>query len=257
MKTNKNSSFFGRPGRLVFILSAFIVATLHLSMKVADKHGDDRTESAPVTSLPAPSTSRISATLYDSLSLSSLGMSREAFDYAVAGYEKLRAAGKLRNESILTVADFSLPSTQKRLFVIDVDNNQVLFHTYVAHGRNSGGEMAQSFSNTMSSFKSSPGFYVTGDTYIGGNGYSLRLHGQEKGINDRALERAIVMHGADYVSAATIKSLGYLGRSYGCPAVSHAEARPIINRIKAGTCLFIYSPSVSYVKHSKMLGVLI
>ena len=114
--------------------------------------------------------------------------------------------------------------------------------------------MANSFSNSPSSYKSSLGFYKTLGTYIGKHGYSLKLQGLEQGINDKALERAIVMHGADYVNPSYIPKLGYIGRSLGCPAVSSREATPIINTIKDGSCLFIYSPNNTYQQHSPILG---
>ncbi|RYY56418.1 MAG: murein L,D-transpeptidase catalytic domain family protein [Chitinophagaceae bacterium] len=193
------------------------------------------------------------SSVYDSLHLENSGLSKEAYEYTVRGIEELKAKGELQNDSIVTICDFSRPSSEKRMYIIDLNNYRVLFNTWVAHGRNSGKEMAASFSNTMSSNKSSLGFYRTGDTYIGGNGYSLKLHGLEKGINDRALERAIVLHGADYVSPTFLQANGFMGRSYGCPAVSSREAAPIINAIKGGTCLFIYSNDRSYLAHSALL----
>ena len=192
--------------------------------------------------------------VYDSLKLNLSGLNRKAFELAQKGYEKLREQGVILNDSIISVIDFSLPSTEKRLYVVDLKNYHVLYNTYVAHGRNSGTVMANSFSNSPSSYKSSPGFYKTLGTYNGKHGYSLKLDGLEKGINDNAYERAIVMHGADYVNPAYIPMQGYIGRSQGCPAVSPREATPIINTIKDGTCLFIYSPGTSYQKRSSLLG---
>jgi hypothetical protein len=134
---------------------------------------------------------------------------------------------------------------------LDMNNYKMIFNTLVAHGRNSGKEWASSFSNRNASYKSSPGFYVTGETYNGGNGYSLKLSGVEKGINDNASKRAIVMHGADYVNEALIDAQGYIGRSQGCPAVPREQAAEIINTLKEGACLFVYTPS--YVKRSVLL----
>ena len=191
--------------------------------------------------------------VYDSLQLGTSGLSREAYEYMVQGVAELRARGELVNDSIVTICDFSRPSSEKRMYVIDLNNYRVLFNTWVAHGRNSGKEIAQSFSNTLSSYKSSLGFYRTGDTYMGGNGLSLRLHGLERGINDKALARAIVLHGADYVSPSFLQANGFMGRSYGCPAVSNREVRPIIDAIKGGSCLFIYSPDRNYLSHSSLL----
>lgn len=192
--------------------------------------------------------------VYDSLRLNVAGLNRKAFEFAQQGFEKLKEQGLILNDNIISIIDFSLPSTEKRLYVVDLKNYQVLYKTYVAHGKNSGTVMANSFSNSPSSYKSSLGFYKTLGTYIGKHGYSLRLQGLEKGINDNAYERAIVMHGADYVNPSYIPKLGYIGRSQGCPAVSPKEAKPIINTIKNGSCLFIYSPNTSYQQHSPVLS---
>ena len=192
--------------------------------------------------------------VYDSLRLNLEGLNRKAFELAQEGFEKLKRQGAVVNDNIISIVDFSLPSTEKRLYVVDLKNYRVLYKTYVAHGRNSGTLMANSFSNSPSSYKSSLGFYKTLGTYNGKHGYSLRLEGLEKGINDNAYERAIVMHGADYVSPSYIPKLGFIGRSQGCPAVSTREATPIINTIKNGSCLFIYSPSDSYQQRSSVLS---
>ena len=192
--------------------------------------------------------------VYDSLKLNLSGLNRKAFELAQQGFEKLKDQGVISNDHIISIADFSLPSTEKRLYVVDLKNYKVLYKTYVAHGRNSGTVMANSFSNRTSSFMSSLGFYKTLDTYNGKHGYSLRLQGLERGVNDNAYERAIVMHGADYVNPAYIPKLGYIGRSLGCPAVMSKEAKPIINTIKNGTCLFIYHPTATYQNQSPILS---
>jgi len=192
--------------------------------------------------------------VYDSLRLNLAGLNRKAFELAQEGYEKLKGQGALLNDNIISIIDFSLPSTEKRLYVVDLKNYQVLYKTYVAHGKNSGTAMAKSFSNSPSSYKSSLGFYKTLGTYVGKHGYSLKLEGLEKGINDNAYERAIVMHGADYVNPSYIPKLGYIGRSQGCPAVASREATPIINTIKNGSCLFIYSPNATYQQRSSILS---
>ena len=192
--------------------------------------------------------------VYDSLKLNIQGLSQSAFENAVKGYQYLKSQGKIDKEDIISIVDFTRPSTQKRLFIIDLANYKLLFNTYVAHGQNSGKEFANHFSNKPESFESSLGFYVTEDTYIGKNGYSLHLNGLEKGINDRADERAIVMHGAPYVSENFIRSNGYLGRSWGCPAVPENLSRPIIEKIKNGSCLFIYGQDKRYLSYSKILN---
>jgi hypothetical protein len=192
--------------------------------------------------------------LYDSMKLSMAGLTKQAFDYAVKGYNYLVATGKIKNDGILSIIDFTLPSSYKRLFVIDLNTCSMLFNTYVAHGRNSGKALANEFSNDMNSFKSSLGFYVTSGTYKGKHGYSLRLEGQEQGINDNALNRGIVMHCALYVSEQFIKNQGYIGRSEGCPAVPVKMYKPIIQKIKDGSCLFMYSPDAYYMSHSLILN---
>jgi hypothetical protein len=178
-----------------------------------------------------------------------------AFESALKGFNSLRAAGKLVNDNILSIVDFSLPSSEKRLFVIDLKNFKVLFNTYVAHGRNSGKEFANQFSNDPESFKSSLGFYVTKDTYNGAHGFSLHLEGEEKGINDNAYSRSIVMHSAPYVDECVVKSQGFIGRSLGCPALSPKVYKSIIEKIKNGSCLFLYSPNPYYLSHSRLLQV--
>ena len=175
----------------------------------------------------------------------------EAFDLAMLGYENMNMSFK--NKDIITVIDFSLPSTDKRMYVIDLKNKKLLYHTIVSHGRNSGQKYATSFSNKHGSFQSSLGFYSTANTYQGGNGYSLVLNGLEKGINDQAKPRAVVIHGADYCSESVIKSTGRLGRSYGCPALPRHLNRSIINTIKDGSMLFIYAKNEQYLANSKAL----
>ena len=192
-------------------------------------------------------------TAYDSLRLNFMGLSRQAFEYAMKGYDYLVKAGKLGNEKILSIVDFSQPSNRKRLFVIDLEKFKVLFNTYVAHGKNSGMEYATRFSNVPESNESSLGFYETLSTYTGKNGYSLQLQGLESGINDNANRRTIVMHGAAYVGESVVQARGFCGRSFGCPAIPENMKMPIIDKIKNGTCLFIYSPDKKYLGRSRIL----
>lgn len=178
----------------------------------------------------------------------------QVFYKAFLGFENLKKAGKLNENSyLLTVCDFSLSSNTKRLWVIDVNEKKVVFNSLVAHGKNTGEEFAEKFSNIESSLQSSYGFFVTETTYDGSNGYSLKLEGMDAGYNDKALQRAIVMHGADYVSEDFIKSQKRLGRSWGCPAVPRDLAAPIINSIKGKNVLFIYYPDQEYLNNSKWL----
>ena len=241
---------------IYLLVSSLIIAALHLPFAFA-KSSASKLVPAPAPSpvakksntyLPVIHTMK---TVYDSLHLNLAGLSQQAFEFAKAGLHKLVEEGKLLNDSIISIIDFSQPSSKKRLFILDLKNYKVLFNTLVAHGRNTGREWASYFSNQNSSYMSSPGFYITRETYEGKNGYSLKLEGVERGINDNAYERGIVMHGAPYVSDAFVNAQGYIGRSQGCPAVPVPVSRPIINTIKNGTCLFIYHPS--YVSHSGVL----
>lgn len=192
--------------------------------------------------------------IYDNLHLENLGLSKQAFEYGIMGFEQLLSSGKLHSSNIISIVDFSLSSSKKRLFVIDLKNQKILFNTYVSHGRNSGKEVANEFSNAPESFKSSLGFYVTGGTYDGKHGFSMRLMGEEKGINDNALSRAIVMHSAEYINENVIKAQGFIGRSLGCPALSPSIYKPVIETIKNGTCLFLYSPNKDYLSLSKIIN---
>lgn len=182
-------------------------------------------------------------------------LSRDVFRKAYLGYSNLKDADKLNNgESLLTICDFSLSANVKRLWVIDLETHKILFHTLVAHGQGTGDEFAVNFSNRDNSHQSSLGFYVTQETYSGDNGYSLKLNGMDRGYNDRAYDRAIVMHGAAYVCDSYIRSNQRLGRSWGCPAIPVAMAAPIINTIKNGTCLYISYPSKAYLNSSVWLN---
>lgn len=154
----------------------------------------------------------------------------------------------------LTVIDYRLPSSQPRLWVLDLVTGQLLFEELVAHGRGSGEARAVRFSNIENSHRSSLGLFRTLDSYDGDNGYSLRLEGLEPGFNDRAWSRSIVMHGADYVSSAFIRTAGRLGRSHGCPAVRREVAKPLINAIKDGQYLFAYYPDAAWLAKSAYLG---
>jgi hypothetical protein len=193
------------------------------------------------------------ASLYAILQLKNVGLNEAVFNYAIEGYLQLLQSGKLKNPDALSIIDFSMPSTAKRLFIVDVVHGKLLFNTYVAHGRNSGLQTASSFSNSPESFKSSLGFYTTETTYEGKHGYSLRLEGLENGFNDNAMSRGIVMHAANYVDERIAKAQGYIGRSLGCPAVPEKLHTAIISSIANGTCLFMYANDKNYLKHSTYL----
>jgi hypothetical protein len=237
----------------VLLISA-VNRPLYNSIATALKNNAAFTLSSNKDTLNANDSVSSTDLLYNNLQLSVKGLSKKAFDYAMKGFNHLIVAGRLKKENIISIADFSLPSSKKRLFVIDLDNEKVIYNTYVAHGVNSGREMANDFSNIPSSYKSSLGFYETLSTYMGGNGYSLRLNGLEKGINDNANSRDIVIHGAPYVNEDLIRAQGYIGRSWGCPALPENVLKPIVNTIKDGSCLFIYSENKAYLHKSKIIN---
>lgn len=192
--------------------------------------------------------------LYKEFTLNNASMpSLISFTKGITGYNKLKEEGKIKNE-ILTIVDFSLPSTEKRMWILDMTDQKVLFHTVVAHGKNTGIDMATEFSNTENSFQSSLGFYVTAETYYGKNGLSLFIDGQEEGFNSNARQRYVVVHGADYANPEFIAQNGRLGRSLGCPAVPTAIAKEVIHTIKGNSVLFIYHTNEDYAKKSKYLN---
>ena len=160
----------------------------------------------------------------------------------------------LVTKPLLTVIDYSKPSTEKRLWVLDLKSGKALFNTYVSHGKNSGFINATSFSNTVGSLQSSLGVFVTDKSpYIGGKGLAIRLKGLERGINDNAYRRDVVIHGAWYVNPVNIRKNGYIGRSWGCPAVSPELIKPIINTIKDKTMIVAYYPDRNWLNHSSFL----
>jgi hypothetical protein len=171
-----------------------------------------------------------------------------------------RAADCARRQSLidgfhsLAVIDYSLPSTRPRLWVFDAQHGQLLFTELVAHGRNTGERDSTRFSNAEGSRMSSLGLFLTADTYHGINGYSLRLHGLDAGFNDNALARAIVMHGAPYVSDEFARAQGRLGRSWGCPALREGIAREVIDTVKGTGLVFAYYPDPAWLAASKYLG---
>lgn len=197
----------------------------------------------------------VKSDMYSDLNLAEYGLSNEVFQLALKGYNKLEAAGQLEHPGILTIVDFSQSSKNKRMYVIDITEHKLLFNTLVAHGRNTGEEYAQNFSNELGTLKSSLGFYVTKNQAMGNKvGLSLIIRGVEKGFNDNAISRQIVMHGADYATEEFIKKNGRLGRSYGCPSLPPDLIKPVIETIENGTCLFLYNPDSNYLRKSALLN---
>jgi L,D-transpeptidase catalytic domain len=179
--------------------------------------------------------------------------SHAALETGLIAWRRAVDSGETRRSDVLTIIDYSRPSTEPRLFVIDVPASRVRFRELVAHGRGSGENAAERFSNDSGSHMSSLGVFRSAGTYLGEHGLSLQLDGLEPGFNDRARERAIVLHGARYVSAASIAALGRLGRSWGCPAVRPEVAKPLIETIKDGSLVVGYYPDAEWLEGSAFL----
>ena len=193
--------------------------------------------------------------IYSALNLSELGLSHEVFQLALKGHNKLEAEGRLNNPDVLTIVDFSQTSKNKRMYVIDINQQKLLFNTLVGHGRNTGGEYGQHFSNENGTHKSSLGFYVTKNNNMGSSvGFSLIIEGIEKGFNDNAVSRQIILHGANYATEDFINKNGRLGRSFGCPALPPELIKPVVDVIENGSCLFIYYPDSNYLSKSPVLN---
>ena len=193
------------------------------------------------------------ASLITKLTQQAPTLKHSVLELALEAHRTAASRGLVPRSNLLTVIDYSLPSTQPRLFVFDLAAGKLLFHELVAHGKSSGENEANYFSNDPGSLASSLGLFVTGDTYRGGNGYSLRLNGLDKGFNDRALDRAIVMHGAAYVSEQAARALGRLGRSWGCPALRKEIASKVIDTLRGGSAIFAYYPDPKWLATSIFL----
>ncbi len=238
----------GKQLRLPVILLALVATT-----PFAPLSGPQNANAASVpTAVPAPApeavmapatgaTQAVTAPVTTAFASGAAGLSPRVFSMALDAVASARARGISGRDDLLTIIDYSLPATPPRLWVLDLENGKVLYHELVAHGSGSGDNYANRFSNNNDSHQTSLGLFVTGGTYEGGNGYSLKLRGLDKGFNDRAEERHIVMHGAWYVSAEHARAQGRLGRSWGCPAVSQQSARPVIDTIKGGSFVFSYA----------------
>lgn len=237
----------------ILMLTLFLVSFLFVFATNTKTKTAVTVRVAASTTVEADALRASAKALYADLHLEEAGLKEDIFTSALTGMEKLENRQAVANDKLLTIIDFSQPSDKKRLYVLDLEHKRTVFHTLVAHGKNTGQLWATSFSNKLSSLKSSPGFYITAETYMGENGYSLRLDGQEKNINDNARRRAIVMHGAYYANESTVESLGFLGRSWGCPAVPMQQHRAIIDSIKGGSVLFIYTADSKYKSKSQLI----
>jgi len=229
-------------------------AAVSAKLSVAEKAMDYNSSAEAKKAFEVKMVIQQALTLYDSMQLGKSGLDQKAFEYAWRGYHNLLKTGKLKRKNILTVCDFTQKSSNKRMYVIDVAKRKLLFNTYVSHGMNSGVEYATSFSNRANSFKSSLGFFITSKTYLGRNGLSLKVNGIEKGYNDQAAKRHIVLHGADYISPEYLRDNGEMGRSLGCTAMPTTMSPKIIRTIRDGSCLFIYHPTVKYLTHSSVIN---
>jgi hypothetical protein len=230
-------------------LTLLIIAIITLSWipvnSVSEHSLEINQESAVIT--PIELLGREASTIYENIKLADVGLSFNVFEQAYIGFLNLKNSNKISEEaSVLSIADFDKSSKTKRLWIVDLNKDSLLLNTWVSHGRGSGNEMATKFSNINNSYQSSLGFYVTGEVYHGKHGRSLRLDGMDKGFNDNARSRAIVLHGAQYVSSQAIKSLNRLGLSHGCPAVPLELTDQIIDLIKEKTVLYIYANSPIY-----------
>ena len=192
---------------------------------------------------------QIAYSLYNDMGLAQTGLKYEIFSKALTGYYNMKHEGKLSEKPVLTMVDFTKSSSEKILWVVNIEKKELLHHTYVSHGRNSGVEYAETFSNDSGSYMSSIGFYVTQDTYQGKHGLSLKLEGLDEGFNTNALDRCIVIHGAEYANPEIIEATGRLGRSLGCPALPMEEHEDIINQVKENTAMYIHAANDAYTSH--------
>ena len=246
-------------GTIVCLISVVTLGVSAAPAAVAPRAAVEVAAKVPVasaTAARAKSAGRVaSATpLLNVAAVDRSGLSPHVLELAISAVRCAVNTGELERPKTLTVIDYSLPSTEPRLWVFEVASGRLLFKELVAHGRNTGENMATRFSDTPESRQSSIGLFVTDETYVGSNGYSLRLDGLEPGFNGRARERAIVMHGAPYVNASLASSQGRIGRSWGCPALREAIARNVIDTIRDGGVIFSYYPDDDWLRTSRFLN---
>jgi len=246
--------------RCKLLLSGLVIAfTLGMSAPASAKYAKGITDdkffpSLLSSSADAPLMKRTADSLYEIIGLANYGLERDVFFSGFKGLQYFQTHGLLRKSNLLTIADYSQSSNNKRLYVIDVLNGRLLFNTYVSHGKNSGEEFATSFSNVNNSNKSSLGFLVTAETYTGRAGLSMRFNGMERGINDNVRMRDIVLHGSHFVNENVMSMRGVIGKSLGCPAVPYGIHTRIIDVIKGGSTFFIYHPDDMYARNSSILN---
>jgi hypothetical protein len=231
------------------LILVFMGVLLHVFMNTGNSYSGFISEQVINTKLEA-----YICGLYEESELAGL-LDYRVFRFAVIGYINMRNDGLLSDKKIIAVIDYTVSANKERFFVIDLDSKRVLYHTLVAHGKNTGNKFAKYFSNIPKTQKSSLGFYITAETYFGKHGYSLRLDGIDSSYNDNARGRQIIIHGAHYVSSAWAEKYGRIGRSWGCPALPEQDAKEIIDTIKNGCCLFVYYDDKEYLKSSEYLNV--
>ncbi len=237
--------------RAVGILAAAVCLTGASSVQVRLTAS---AEATPVKKTRTATANTLAMSALATLDVAPLGLAPDVLSLAVDAVTCAVNSGDIEPPRTLTVIDYSLPSTMPRLWVFDVASSRMLFKELVAHGRNTGDNMATSFSDVLNSRQTSLGLFVTRDTYVGSNGYSLRMHGLEPGFNGNAMDRAIVMHGAPYVDAAMARKQGRLGRSWGCPALREAVARDVIDTVRGGGVIFSYYPDDTWLARSRFIN---
>ncbi|WP_276135237.1 murein L,D-transpeptidase catalytic domain family protein [Polluticoccus soli] len=238
------------------ILCMSVAFTTAFSYNVNAKEDDNNAKkvaSAAASTNKAQTIDEYITSVYNAIDFGGKKLAYDVFKKAYTGFLNLRSAGQV-SKNILSIADFSQPSTAHRLWVIDLVSKKLLINDYVAHGQGSGDLYATKFSNQAQSHQSSLGFYITDGTYVGKHGTSLRLRGVDQGYNHSAMSRAVVIHGANYVSNDAVAGMGRLGRSWGCPAVSNSLAPKFISAIKDGSVLFVYAPQKDYLSSSTWLN---
>lgn len=246
--------------KTVYILLIAFLASVIMPISVRAKTdgkkatGDKNFPSLLNNSFDAPLLKVQSDSLYNLMGLGNYGLQREVFFKAYKGYNFLLKKGLVRKKNILTVCDYSQSSNNKRLYVIDLKETRMLFNTFVSHGKNSGGEFANTFSNLVESNKSSLGFMLTAETYNGKAGYSMRFDGMEAGINDKVRTRDIVLHGSNFVNAQMVEARGIIGNSLGCPAIPNDKRNQVIEAIKGGSCFYIHHPDNWYNTTSTIIN---
>ena len=239
------------------ILMITSVAGRHDSNKTFNSHNisvpsNDGVKAKALTRLNFEDSVR---SLYNKIGLSKVGMNFDAFRYGMIGYYALKNQGKVENSDVVSFIDFTKKSTEKRFYTVDLKEYKVKFHSLVSHGRNTGENEAKLFSNRPNSNQSSLGFYLTGETYVGSKGYSMRLDGMDGSYNDQMRDRAVVMHDAAYVSDTWITKYGRLGRSQGCPALPKEISRTVIDAIKGKSVIFAYYNDAQYLSASQNLNL--